>query len=393
MALKTVELIRTRLAARPAELEAARAAGAKVVGWLNYNVPEEIIHALGLIPIRLGSGADERVVELGGRFISTGTCVYVRHTTGLFAEKKDPYVKSADLVVADATCKQVFRLAEVVKHYFKVNTHVLGVPYNFAEPAGKTYFRKEVQALTHYLEKFAGSKLEQEKLDASVRLFGEIRQSLRALYQHQKKPNPAIRWREAYEVVQAGNYLDKAEYLELLELLLAELATSKRVAYGSEWDDAPRLLLSGSIIPPGDHKLLDIIEQLGGRIVVDDLWSGFAQALTVQVEDASIEAIADAHLIPHASLPTLDFEGDQRLKNLKSLVREYGAEGIVYHTLRYCDAFTFKANETKRVFIDAGTPFLEIHTEYSGSDYEAIRTRIEAFVEMVKARTPVLTAA
>lgn len=389
MALKTVELIRKRLAARPAELEAARDGGAKVVGWLNYNVPEEIIHALGLIPVRLGSGADDRLVELGSRFISTGTCVYVRHTAGLFAEKTDPYVRNADLVVADATCKQLFRLAEVVKHYFGVNAHILGVPYNFAEPAGKTYFRKEVQALTHHLEKFAGSKLEQEKLEASVSLFEAIRTSIRALYQHQKKLNPAITWREAYEVVQAGNYLDKAEYLGLLKQLLAELAASKRVAYSGEWHDAPRLLLSGSIIPPGDHKLLDIIEQLGGRIVVDDLWSGFAHALTVQVEEASLDAIADAHLIPHASLPTLDFAGDQRLKNLKALVEEYSADGIVYHTLRYCDAFTFKANETKRVFIEAGTPFLEIHTEYAGSDFEAIRTRIEAFVEMVKAKTPV----
>jgi len=27
---------------------------------------------------------------------------------------------------------------------------------------------------------------------------------------------------------------------------------------------------------------------------------------------------------------------------------------------------------------------LEIHTEYAGSDFEAIRTRVEAFVEMLK---------
>jgi hypothetical protein len=58
--------------------------------------------------------------------------------------------------------------------------------------------------------------------------------------------------------------------------------------------------------------------------------------------------------------------------------------------LRYCDAFTFKAPETKRVFLDQGTSFLEIHTEYSGSDYEAIRTRIEAFIELVKAKTSIL---
>jgi benzoyl-CoA reductase/2-hydroxyglutaryl-CoA dehydratase subunit BcrC/BadD/HgdB len=32
-----------------------------------------------------------------------------------------------------------------------------------------------------------------------------------------------------------------------------------------------------------------------------------------------------------------------------------------------------------------GIPLLEIHTEYAGSDFEAIRTRIEAFVEILEA--------
>jgi benzoyl-CoA reductase/2-hydroxyglutaryl-CoA dehydratase subunit BcrC/BadD/HgdB len=29
-------------------------------------------------------------------------------------------------------------------------------------------------------------------------------------------------------------------------------------------------------------------------------------------------------------------------------------------------------------------PFLEIHTEYASSDIEAIRTRVEAFLELVR---------
>jgi benzoyl-CoA reductase/2-hydroxyglutaryl-CoA dehydratase subunit BcrC/BadD/HgdB len=31
-----------------------------------------------------------------------------------------------------------------------------------------------------------------------------------------------------------------------------------------------------------------------------------------------------------------------------------------------------------------GIPLLEIHTEYAGSDFEAIRTRAEAFLEMIR---------
>jgi benzoyl-CoA reductase/2-hydroxyglutaryl-CoA dehydratase subunit BcrC/BadD/HgdB len=67
------------------------------------------------------------------------------------------------------------------------------------------------------------------------------------------------------------------------------------------------------------------------------------------------------------------------------LIAHFHAKGVIYHTLRYCDPFTFKAKETKDILAAKGIPLLEIHTEYAGSDFEAIRTRIEAFVEILEA--------
>src|ERR1035437_4526898 len=93
--LKTSTVIEKRLAERPAELAVARSSGAKVVGFQGYSLPEELIHALGLIPIRIGLGGSDRLVELGSRYISTKNCVYVRETVGLFAENVDPYITSA----------------------------------------------------------------------------------------------------------------------------------------------------------------------------------------------------------------------------------------------------------------------------------------------------------
>src|SRR5659263_265930 len=77
MVLETLKKIEEAVKERPQELAEARKNGDKVVGWLNYNIPEEIIHALGLIPIRLGTGGDDRLVEIGARYVSTKNCVYV----------------------------------------------------------------------------------------------------------------------------------------------------------------------------------------------------------------------------------------------------------------------------------------------------------------------------
>ncbi|APM38937.1 2-hydroxyacyl-CoA dehydratase subunit D [Clostridium kluyveri] len=387
MSLLTLEKINEAVKHRPAELEKARAEGRKVVGWLNYNVPEELIYALDLIPIHLGTGGNDRLVELGARYISVMNCVFTRQVIGLFSEGNDPYIKNTDVVVIDVTCKQLYRVAEIIKHYFSINTEIIGVPYNFDVPAGKTYFRNEIKAFTEKLEKIAGKKIEQEKLEKSVEIYKEIRESIKRLYKWQAEPIAPISWREVYNIVQAGYYLDKEIYLNLLRELLTELTDAVPSQQVSATE--PRIFVSGSIIPPGDRKILDIIEEKGGRVVVDDLWSGFAPYFDTEIEEPSIEGISDAYILryTHASLPQLKNDTDRRLKNIRRLIKDFQANGVLFHTLRYCDSFTFKANETKNVLKNDGIPFLEIHTEYAGSDYGAIGTRIEAFVEMLKVRT------
>ncbi len=385
MGLKTLDKISAALQSRPLELEQLRKEGKKVVGWLAYNIPEEIIYALGLIPIRVGQGGDGRLVEVGARHISTKNCVFVRQALGQFAEKTDPYIQQLDLVAIDATCIQLYRLEELINFYFGYKTVVLGVPRNFATKEGHEYFRKEVEFFTKKLEEFAGVTLEQSKLEEAIDIYDGIREAIKTLYKYQSLDNAPLSWREVSSVINAGYNLDRAHYLELLKELIVE-AEAKLSEPSRRREVEARIFLSGSLIPPGDTKLVDIIEQLGGRIVGDDLWSGLNFFLNLEIKEPTPYGVADAYLdrVPHGSLPYLDLKSDGRLANLKHQLQEFGADGIIYHTLRYCDAFTFKAGETKEVL--GKLPFLEIHTEYSGSDFEAIRTRVEAFIEMIKSK-------
>jgi benzoyl-CoA reductase/2-hydroxyglutaryl-CoA dehydratase subunit BcrC/BadD/HgdB len=260
------------------------------------------------------------------------------------------------------------------------------VPRNFYWPEAKEYFWKELEHFTGKLEELAGAKLDKKRLAASIKLYNGIRESIKEIYRYQAGNNAQITWGETYDIIHAGFYLDRAEYLALLKELLAELKDKQgEPDINPEFGEA-RIFLSGSVIPPKDRKLIDIIEKVGGRIVGDDLWSGLVPHLDVDIKEPTVKGIAYAYLtrVPHAALPYLDLATDARLKNLKSLVYEFKAQGVINHTLRYCDPFTFKAGETKEELKKEGVPMLEIHTEYAGSDFEAIRTRVEAFVEMLR---------
>ncbi len=389
MPLSTLAKITAAVVKRPEELAEARRNGKKVVGWIGYNIPEELILALGLIPVRLGAGGDDRLVEIGSRYISSKNCVYTRQTVGLFAEGQDPYVQNADLVAFDSTCLQMYRVAEIIAYFFKVNTLGLGVPRNFFLPEARAYFRSEMEEFAAKLADYAGVTLDPARLADSIALLDGIRTKIQELYRFQAGTGPLISWNEVYDVVHAGYYLDREQYSGYLTELLDELNARQGTPVIEAREDEARIFLSGSIIPPGDHKLISIIEKLGGRIVGDDLWSGLAPSLNVRIEEPSVAGLAEAYLnrTPHGALPYLDLESDGRLRNLRRLIETFQAKGVLYHTLRYCDPFSFKAGETKDVVNRDGVPLLEIHTEYAGSDYEAIRTRAEAFVEMLKNRS------
>jgi benzoyl-CoA reductase/2-hydroxyglutaryl-CoA dehydratase subunit BcrC/BadD/HgdB len=386
MGLNALEKIDRALQARPGELAREKASGRKVVGYQGYNLPEEYFQALGLIPVRIGTGGDDRLVELGARYISTKNCVYVRQTVGLFAENQDPYVQAADFLAFDATCLQTYRTAEVLQYYFKRKVLILGVPRNFHWAPGQAYFAREAEDFVRKLEGLAGQALDPDDLVGAVALYDSIRSAIVKLYRYQAVRDPLISWEEVTRVIQAGHYLDREKYLALLRGLLEELAAAQGPAQIGTRAGEARLFLSGSLIPPGDDKLVGIIRAVGGRIVGDDLWSGLVPYLAVTVEEPSVAGVARAYLnrTPHGALPYLDLATDRRLKRLRELIVEFKAQGVIYHTLRYCDPYTFKAKETKEVLARDKVPLLEIHTEYAGSDVEAVRTRVETFVEMLR---------
>jgi benzoyl-CoA reductase/2-hydroxyglutaryl-CoA dehydratase subunit BcrC/BadD/HgdB len=380
-----LEAIREAVIRRPAELARARAQGQVVVGYFCCYMPEEILLALGLLPVRLGRGGDEELLELGARYVSTKTCAFIRESVGLFASGKDPFATNCDLVTVAGTCIQMYRLSEIVKHYFHPKTIALGVPRNYYLPEGRAYFRAELQDFIKRLENLSGQELDAPRLRASIQLCRDVRECQEKIYCHQAAGGNLITWQEVLEVIQAGFYLDRPTYLTLLRQMLAELENQ---AIDERIDRRPRIFLAGSIIAPGDGKIVGLIQEMGGRIVVDDLCTGQRFFRAVSVAAPTIDAIADAYLerIPCASLPCLlPMEEDRRFTEMMQLIEEYQVEGMVYHTLRFCDPFTFKANATKN-FLQEQIPFLELHTEYSPSDVEAIRTRVESFIDLIYAR-------
>ena len=66
------------------------------------------------------------------------------------------------------------------------------------------------------------------------------------------------------------------------------------------------------------------------------------------------------------------------------LAVEYKADGVLYTYLKFCPTHSVGLKEYVTAFQNAGVPVLEISSDYSHSTEGQIRTRIEAFIEVLR---------
>ena len=94
-----------------------------------------------------------------------------------------------------------------------------------------------------------------------------------------------------------------------------------------------------------------------------------------------LQAIANRYLLP-SSCPCFT-EADDRIDKILQAVEDFKVDGVVHHSLRLCPLYDMELPKVSRVFKDKGIPFLSIHTDYSLEDVEQLRTRVEAFFEIL----------
>lgn len=71
------------------------------------------------------------------------------------------------------------------------------------------------------------------------------------------------------------------------------------------------------------------------------------------------------------------------MEKLVRLAKEYKADGIIHCSLAFCDPYLVEANRVENVLKEHGIPLLKIETDYGMEDSGQLKTRIEAFLEMI----------
>ena len=73
----------------------------------------------------------------------------------------------------------------------------------------------------------------------------------------------------------------------------------------------------------------------------------------------------------------------ERIEDIKRLVKEYKADGVIDVNLKFCNIYDVEGFFVERELKNSGIPVLGIETDYTDQDAEQLKTRIGAFIEML----------
>ncbi len=358
-------------------LQDAKRDGRRVFGWLCTYTPEEVIHAAGILPIRITGYSREVELDDGTAYLYVNNCSFSRSCLQLGLRGEYDFL---DGVVGGSTCDGVRRLFDLWRAYIGTPFyHVLNVPRKFTEKAHRLYHR-EVEKLTEHLEEWLGFKITDEALLKSIELYNESRRLFRELYDLRKQDSPPISGAEVMEVLNTSFRIPRETFNQWLQELLDEVNASGRSHRGRA-----RLMVVGSVLT--NPEFIQSIEDQGGLVVTDELCTStryWGDPVVLTEGLTPLEAISRRYLsnFPCARM----FPSDERFNRIIDCVHEYRVDGVISQIIRYCVPYCHDLPLLTARLKEQGIPTLALDVEYGTAGSGQIGTRVQAFLEMLEAR-------
>ena len=359
--------------------------GKKLCGAFCQYTPAEIIHATGLYQVGL-CGSSHLPIKTAETRLPANLCPLIKASYGHALEDSCPYAYFSDIAVGETTCdgkKKMYELLGEIKPMQVI--HLPNIP---DYERSLEMWISEIRAFTKGLENHFNVTITEDMLNESIEWCNKERKQAARIYELGRFDPPAITGTRMHDIMDGEKYMfDKeAKYEKINEILDQCEKNWQDGIYPYEPDPCrPRLIVSGGGYG-GNAKLktIPVIEELGGAIVCYEGCGGISSRRRLVDEDRSRDPlirIAEKYLeVPCAVVSP----NTRRLEQVEQTIKEWHADGMVSITLHSCDPFAIETENIRRVCEKNGIPLLHIETDFYPGDEGQIRTRIEAFLEMIR---------
>lgn len=357
--------------------------GANICGSFCQYAPAEVIYAAGLYKVGL-CGKSSSPIATAETQLPANLCPLIKASYGHALEQSCPYAYFSDVVVGETTCDGKKKMYEMLGKLKPMQViHLPNVP---DRERSLDAWVLEIRKFKESLEERFNIRITDEMLRDSIKWCNKERIQAARIYELGKYEPPAITGLNMRNIMDGEQYLfDKYDKYEKLKQILDECEVNWKNGKGpyKPEDRPPRILISGAGLGGVVDKTIAVIEELGGAIVCYEGCSGIVsrRRLVDESEDRDpIVCIAEKYLeVPCAVMSP----NHKRMEQVAATIKEWKVEGLINITLHSCHPFGVESRNIEKVCKNCDTPYLHIETDFYPGDEGQIRTRIEAFLELI----------
>lgn len=358
-------------------VRAWRAGGKKALGVVCCHVPPELLHAAGVLPVRLRATGCVSASE-AETWMSSFSCSFARSVLQYWLDG----IVALDGMIASDGCIMASRIYDNAAYmsgesgdgkFFRQ----IGAPRKVT-PRSLAFYRAELADLAAALKELTGSPVTDEKLRASIEKYNEARALVAQVYALRRAAHPVLSGTDALKLTLAATDLPVEEYIELLRAFLADAGNRAPIT-----DYRARVMVIGSALDNPEY--LRVIEDKGGLVVTDALCfgqMGFLGRLPADGADP-LGDLADYYLTRLVCPRMMDKHGELHDFIVRS-VREYGADGVIYERMQNCECWGGENVLLEKRLKAEGIPLLTVEREQQMANAAQLAIRAEAFVEMLE---------
>lgn len=361
------------------ELDEHKKNGGKVVGTFCVFVPDEVILAVKAIGVGLCAGS-QFWVEDGEKVLPRNICPLIKAFMGAKVGGTCPYFQSCDMIIGETTCDGKKKAWEVLKNYVPV--HVMELP-QMKRDKDYDQWIDEIKDFIGKMEELTGNKVTVDSLRKSIKITNLKRRALKRLYDLRKhKPSP-ISGLDVLLVSQIAFFDEPERFTEKLNELCDEL--DERVKNEIKDEGKKRIMITGTPMALPNWKLHSIIESLNAQIVVEETCTGTRYFENEVDENGDtledlIGNIADRYMKINCACFT---PNTGRIDDIIKYAGEYNVDGVIDANLSFCHTYAVEHRAVEKALKEQNIPVMQIETDYSTEDSGQIKTRVEAFLEMI----------
>ncbi|RJO63922.1 MAG: 2-hydroxyacyl-CoA dehydratase [Myxococcales bacterium] len=344
------------------------------IGFACAYTPLPLLDAAGFAPFRVLPSGDWP--DQAGRLLHDNLCPHVKRILDRALQNDLPELTG---MVFINSCDAMRRLADAWKVVRKGGRSVLiDLPVT-DDAAAVSYFAEELRRLAATLAEWGGRSPAPEDLLAGVNRRNELARLFGVLQERQKRG--ALKGGAA-ALQKLYNFASTQSVDEALAAL--RKAVEEPEEAGASGPLVP-VFLFGNVLP--DPEALALFELCGARIAAEDLCTGsrLFKEIPCDSDDDAYTTLARGLLGRSPCARTLNPVKPVRLaEDVLTAARAGGVRGVIGYTMKFCDPYLARLPAVREVLRETGLPLLLLEGDCTLRSIGQQRTRIEAFVEMLR---------